>query len=86
MVDAPPGEEGSSASTKSLSCTVPDVKDLHSPFPVKYAVDDAINVRFASVEQVTDVLVLRSNGTSVRKFFEAEDLLFKPLIPVESSG
>jgi hypothetical protein len=60
---------------------VADVEDMDLFLFLQHAVDHAIDVRVATIQQMPEVAALGSGGTPIGSFFQAKDFLLEPLIP-----
>jgi hypothetical protein len=59
------------------------VEDMDLLFLLQHAVDHAIDVRVATVQQMPEAGVLGSGRTPIRSFFQAKDFSLEALKPPE---
>ena len=68
----------------SLPSAATDMEHIDSLLSLYNAIDHAINMRLATIQQMPSRLVLRDHGTPVGMFFQTKDRSFKTFVPSKS--
>src|ERR1019366_8232830 len=69
---------------ESTPRAVADVEHVDLFLFFHHAVNRAVDVRLVAVKQVSEFVVFRGHGAPVRLFFQVENRLLEPAIPLQS--